>query len=124
MSNASDEGRKDKPMLGGMFEAKRDPTQPTKFGKVYLPDAQWLAKAAPELVIEPGLAIIDTHHHLWDLPGFRYLLHDFLEDVASGHNIVATVFNECQCNVPGARPEGDEAGRRGRVLRRGRSNER
>ena len=31
-----------------------------------------------------------------DLPGFRYLLHDFLEDVASGHNIVATVFNECQ----------------------------
>ena len=39
--------------------------------------------------------IIDTHHHLWDLPGYRYLLPDFVADLQTGHNIVATVFNEC-----------------------------
>lgn len=96
MSNVSEGDRKDKPVLGGMFETKRDPSLPTKFGKVYLPDAQWLAKASQEPALEPDLAIVDTHHHLWDLPGFRYLLHDFMADVQSGHNIVATVFNECQ----------------------------
>jgi len=95
MSNALEADRKDKPMLAGMFESKRDPSQPTKFGKVYLPDPQWLAKAPQEPVLEPELAIVDTHHHLWDLPGFPYLLPDFLADTGSGHNIVATVFNEC-----------------------------
>ena len=96
MSSASEGDGKDKPMLGGMFETKRDASLPTKFGKVYLPDSQWLAKASPEPVLEPDLAIVDTHHHLWDLPGFRYLLHDFLADTQSGHDIVATIFNECQ----------------------------
>lgn len=96
MANASGAEPKDKPLLGGMFETHRDPSQPTKFGKVYLPDAQWLARAAPEPVLEPDLAIVDTHHHLWDLPAFRYLLHDFLADLETGHKVVATIFNECQ----------------------------
>lgn len=90
-------GDKAKPAspLAGLFQAKRDPTQPTQFGRIYRPDDAWLAKAPAEDVIEPDLAIVDTHHHLWDLPGFRYLLHEFLADAASGHNLVATVFNEC-----------------------------
>jgi predicted TIM-barrel fold metal-dependent hydrolase len=79
-----------------MFETRRDPSQPTRFGKIYRPDPAWLAKARLEPVLEPGLAIVDTHHHLWDLPGYRYLLHDFLADANCGHKIVATVFNECQ----------------------------
>lgn len=95
MANTNATTHGDKPLLGGIFETKRDPSGPTRFGKIYLPDAAWMGRAESETILEPDLAIIDTHHHLWDLPGFRYLLHDFLEDVQTGHNIVATVFNEC-----------------------------
>ncbi|MEP7300431.1 MAG: amidohydrolase family protein [Caldimonas sp.] len=105
MSNASERNPNGKPALGGMFAGQRDPSQPTKFGKVYLPDPVWLAKAPQETVLEPDLAIVDTHHHLWDLPAFRYLLHDFLADVESGHNIVATVFNECHAMYRAAGPK-------------------
>ncbi|MEU6200993.1 amidohydrolase family protein [Streptomyces sp. NPDC047061] len=55
-----------------------------------------------EAALEPELPIIDTHHHLgeWRLPNAgqilglgrtRYLLPEFLDDVDTGHNIVATV---------------------------------
>ena len=84
-----------KPLLGGMFETKRNPSAPTRYGKIYLPDPQWLAKAPPEPILEPDLPIVDTHHHMWDLPGFPYLLHELVEDLGTGHNIIATVFNEC-----------------------------
>jgi L-fuconolactonase len=68
-----------------------------------------------EAIIDPGLPIIDPHHHLWDrrpvmhlIPkpehpfehiSYRkghYLLDQLLEDTGSGHNIVATVFLECR----------------------------
>lgn len=67
-----------------------------------------------EAILEPDLPIIDPHHHLWDLramlPAFPEPRHRFLEtlvpvahytfdqfhaDVASGHNVIATVFMEC-----------------------------
>ncbi|WP_083228636.1 amidohydrolase family protein [Bordetella sp. H567] len=64
---------------------------------------QWLARRA-EPVLEPGLPIIDPHHHLWDHPGNRYLLQDFLADAGSGHDIRATVFIECGSMY---RPDGD-----------------
>ena len=54
----------------------------------------WLDKHH-ENIIDPDLPIIDPHHHLWDRPGYRYLLQDFLRDVISGHNIRATLFEEC-----------------------------
>src|SRR5713101_910038 len=58
----------------------------------YLPIRQaWLGRRQ-EPILEPDLPIIDPHHHLWDRPGWRYLLDDLLRDVGSGHNIVATVF--------------------------------
>ena len=47
-----------------------------------------------EPVIEPGLEIVDPHHHLWDRQG-GYLLDELLADLASGHRIVATVFVQC-----------------------------
>jgi predicted TIM-barrel fold metal-dependent hydrolase len=73
------------------------------------------APNAHEHILEPSLPIIDPHHHLWDrrLPppdpavapkhGFewvtrlkpRYLLDQLLEDVGSGHNVIATVFVQC-----------------------------
>lgn len=52
--------------------------------------------ATEEQAVEPDLAIVDAHHHLWHVPakGNRYLFEDFAADVNSGHNIVASVFVE------------------------------
>ena len=52
-----------------------------------------------EAILEPELAIVEAHHHLWEaselLPDIgRYLLPDFLADAASGHRIVASVYVE------------------------------
>jgi L-fuconolactonase len=49
-----------------------------------------------EPVLEPELPIVDPHHHLWERPGWRFLLDDLLLDLNSGHNIVATVFMEAR----------------------------
>lgn len=67
-----------------------------------------------EEILEPDLPIIDPHHHLWDLrplvPHFPEPRHHFIaaiaekpyytfnelrEDLATGHNVVGTVFMEC-----------------------------
>ena len=48
-----------------------------------------------EEILEPERPICDPHHHLWDHPGSRYLLDEVLQDTGSGHNIVSTVFVEC-----------------------------
>jgi hypothetical protein len=45
-----------------------------------------------EDVLEPGQPIVDAHHHLWDRPGDRYLFPEYLADVRSGHNVVASIF--------------------------------
>jgi L-fuconolactonase len=57
----------------------------------------WLAKRPTEAALEPGLPIIDPHHHFWDTPQRgRYFLPELLADIGGGHNIVSTVFLECQ----------------------------
>lgn len=56
---------------------------------------EWLAEVK-EAALEPGLPIIDPHHHLWDHPGSRYQLDELMADVGEGHNIRATVFVECK----------------------------
>lgn len=54
----------------------------------------WLDRRK-EAALEPDLPIVDPHHHLIDRPeSGRYLLPDLLADIASGHNIVATVYLE------------------------------
>lgn len=58
---------------------------------------RWLDQHREE-ILAPDLPIIDPHHHLWDdrpeiMP--RYLLEDVLDDVDSGHNVLATVFLQC-----------------------------
>jgi L-fuconolactonase len=69
-------------------------------GIVYRDDAAlkaWLAQRPAEAALEPELKIIDPHHHFWDTPQRgRYFLPDLLADIGGGHNIVATVFLECQ----------------------------
>jgi predicted TIM-barrel fold metal-dependent hydrolase len=80
-------------------------TRPTQFGRIHAPDEAWLARGAPEPILDPDLPIIDTHHHLWERPDHRYLLHEFLDDVRSGHNTVATVFLECHAMYRAGGPE-------------------
>jgi L-fuconolactonase len=53
----------------------------------------WLT-LTDEPALEPGLPIIDPHHHLWDRPGDRYLLEELIADTRA-HNVRQTVFIEC-----------------------------
>ncbi|MBT4488867.1 MAG: amidohydrolase family protein [Rhodospirillaceae bacterium] len=68
----------------------------------------WLSQRV-ETALEPELAICDPHHHLWDHRPtyvYRYLLDDFLADIGGGHNVVSTVFLECEAFY---RAKGEEA---------------
>ena len=66
----------------------------------------WLAKRPPEAALEPELPIIDPHHHLWDTPQRGlYFLPELLADTGGGHNIVSTVFLECQSMFRAGGPE-------------------
>ena len=68
----------------------------------------WLAQVEED-VLEPDLAIIDPHHHLWhDRPSGRYMVDELSADLASGHNVVGTVFMQCGW---AHRPQGPEATR-------------
>jgi L-fuconolactonase len=69
-----------------------------------VPRLDWLARHK-EPILEPGLPIIDPHHHLWQRPGWRYLLEDLLADTDSGHNIVATVYMEASSMYRDRGPE-------------------
>ena len=63
---------------------------------VYLPVRDdWLARRTEE-IIEPDLPIVDPHHHIWDRPGWRYMIDELAADLNSGHNISATVFVQCR----------------------------
>jgi predicted TIM-barrel fold metal-dependent hydrolase len=62
-----------------------------RHGTYLIPRQDWLDQVV-EPILEPDLPIIDPHHHLWDRPGWRYMIEDLLADVSSGHNILATVF--------------------------------
>lgn len=51
---------------------------------------EWLATRTEE-PLDASLPIVDSHHHLYDRPGSRYLLDNILPDLYSGHNVRATV---------------------------------
>jgi L-fuconolactonase len=54
----------------------------------------WLSLRS-EQPIEPDIRIVDSHHHLWDIPGWRYMLDEYLSDIGSEHSIEATVYVQC-----------------------------
>src|SRR5690242_7825227 len=88
------------------------PRQSWQFGRIYTPDDAWLATAAPEPILDPDLPIVDPHHHLWRRGGHTYLLDELLADLGTGHNVVATVFEECRSmyradGPPEMRPVGE-----------------
>jgi L-fuconolactonase len=55
---------------------------------------EWLSKHN-EAALEPDMPIVDAHHHVWDVAGWRYMFDDLLADVRSGHRIVSSVFVQC-----------------------------
>ena len=77
----------------------------------------WLDRRK-EPVLEPELPIIDPHHHLWQRPGWRYLLEDLLLDTGSGHNNRRNCVYGGPFDVPRSGLRGDAARRRDRVRQR------
>jgi predicted TIM-barrel fold metal-dependent hydrolase len=80
-------------------------TAPTSASGLYAdPREDWLAQYTEE-VIDPKRPIVDPHHHLWDRGGQRYLIEELSTDIASGHNIVATVYVEARSMYRAGGPE-------------------
>ena len=90
--------------------------RPTPYGRIHPLNKAWLAKLPPEEILEPGLPMIDTHHHLWDrlpaaLPQGQdsqdnvYLLDEFAQDLNSGHNTLATVYLQCHAKYRTTGPQ-------------------
>ena len=76
----------------------------SKSGLYADPRPDWLALHTEE-VIDPQRPIVDPHHHLWDRGGQRYLIEEMTDDIASGHNIVATVYVDCRSMYRADGPE-------------------
>ena len=69
----------------------------------------WLA-LTPEPALEPEIPICDPHHHFWDfrtqrIPYQRYLLHELVDDISSGHDVRSTVFVEARAMYRSNGPE-------------------
>src|ERR1700690_1232686 len=79
-------------------------TAASKSGLYTDPRPDWLA-LRQEDIIDPARPIVDPHHHLWDRGGQRYLIEDIASDIASGHNIVATVYVEARSMYRAQGPE-------------------
>jgi predicted TIM-barrel fold metal-dependent hydrolase len=60
-------------------------------------DESWLARLTEDPV-DPGLPIVDPHHHLWQ--GWRgandYTISDLAIDTTAGHRVIGTVYVECR----------------------------
>ncbi len=63
----------------------------------------WHSRAA-EPALEPDLPIIDPHHHLREGAQGRYYLPQFAQDLASGHDVRATVFVDSQTDYRSSGP--------------------
>src|SRR5260370_12100568 len=76
----------------------------SKTGLYADPREDWLAQRQEE-VLDSGRPIVDPHHHLWDRGGQRYMIEEMAADIASGHNIVATVYVDCRSMYRARGPE-------------------
>jgi predicted TIM-barrel fold metal-dependent hydrolase len=80
-------------------------TAPASSSGLYAdPREDWLAQHTEE-IIDPARPIVDPHHHLWDRGGLRYMFGDMVDDVGSGHNILATVYVDCRSMYRAFGPE-------------------
>ena len=76
----------------------------SKSGLYADPREDWLAQYTED-IIDPKRPIVDPHHHLWDRGGSRYMIEEMSDDIASGHNIVATVYVDCRSMYRASGPE-------------------
>src|SRR5487761_2550217 len=76
----------------------------SKSGLYADPRPDWLALRDEE-IIDPARPIVDSHHHLWDRDGQRYLIDEIRSDIASGHNVIATVYVEARSMYRARGPE-------------------
>src|ERR1700755_3005399 len=76
----------------------------TRSGLYADPNETWLAQHT-EPVLDPGRPIIDPHHHLWDRGGVRYMMEEITDDIAMGHNVIATVYVEARSFYRASGPE-------------------
>jgi predicted TIM-barrel fold metal-dependent hydrolase len=76
----------------------------SKSGLYADPRPDWLALHQEE-ILDPARPIVDPHHHLWDRDGQRYLIDEFTSDIASGHNVIATVYVEARSMYRARGPE-------------------
>lgn len=71
----------------------------------YLPvREEWLQRHRED-VLEPALPIVDAHHHLYDRPGWRYLMDEYETDTRSGHAIRASVYMQALTRYRASGPE-------------------
>jgi L-fuconolactonase len=78
----------------------------SSFASIHAPRDEWLARAEPEEALEPDLAIVDAHLHLWHYGGHRYLIEEYAQDIAeSGHKVEASVYVECSNMYRATGPE-------------------
>src|SRR3974390_3873393 len=68
------------------------------------PQPDWLTLREEE-ILEPARRIVDPHHHLWDRDGQRYLIEEITSAIASGHNVIATVYVEARSMYRAHGPE-------------------
>lgn len=70
---------------------------------------EWHARAAPEEALEPGLPIVDAHHHLYGVEAdeHHYRFEDLERDLSGGHKVLATVYVEAY--EPGWHTTGPQA---------------
>src|SRR5580704_3568920 len=76
----------------------------SKSGLYADPRENWLSLRKEE-ILDPARPIVDPHHHLWDRGGQRYLIEELSADIASGHNIIATVYVEARSMYRASGPE-------------------
>jgi predicted TIM-barrel fold metal-dependent hydrolase len=79
-------------------------TPASKTGLYADPREDWLAQYSEE-IIDPQRPIVDPHHHLWDRGGLRYMIEEMSGDIASGHNVIATVYVDCRSMYRANGPE-------------------
>jgi predicted TIM-barrel fold metal-dependent hydrolase len=80
-------------------------TAPASASGLYAdPREDWLAQYSEE-ILDPKRPIVDPHHHLWDRGGQRYMIEEMAADIASGHNIIATVYVDCRSMYRASGPE-------------------
>lgn len=56
---------------------------------------EWLSLHKEE-ILDPALPIIDAHHHFYERPNWVYMEDDYLDDIQTGHKVIATVYMQAQ----------------------------